>query len=201
MNEVAFTPVLRSALTLFSVAAVLCSVATAQQVVQRGALGIPSAVLDENAQWSSPVELLSNSDVSVYMPDVSNSIWLDHNAENFLKTGQYTLTLLTFYKTRHTCRTDQVLLGFSDAAHIDACNVIRYRVRQIAVNAPQNSVTLLMSGTADENGTIDPGSVIHETRTRGIKEMGTEAQSALSKATDIIAKQSLAYDRRLNNTP
>ena len=186
---------------MFFLAALLCGVAAAQQVVQRGGLGFPAGVLDENGQWSSPVELLSNGDVSIYMPDVSNAVWLDHNAENFLKTGQYTLTLLTFYKTRRTCRTDQVLLGFSDAAHIDACNVIRYRLRQIAVNAPQNSVTLLMSGTADESGTIDPGSVFHESRTRGIKELGSEAQTALSKATDIIAKQSLAYDRRINNLP
>ncbi len=195
------TRLFRSAIRPICALALLCGHASAQQVVQRGALGVPAAVLDENAQWSSPVELLSNNDVSVYMPDVSNSVWLDHNAENFLKTGQYTLTLVTFYKTRHTCRTDQVLLGFSDGAHIDACNVIRYRVRQIAVNTPQKTITLLMSGVADESGAVDPQSVLHETRTRGFKDLGDEALAALTKATDIIAKQSLAYDRRLNNTP
>ena len=181
--------------------ALLCGSASAQQIVQRGALGFPAALLDENAQWSAPVELLSNADVSVFMPDISNAVWLDNNAERFLNTGQYTLTLVTFYKTRHTCRTDQVLSGFSDAAHIDACNVIRYRVRQIAVNTPQKTITLLMSGTADESGTVDPGSVLHETRTRGFKDLGDEALGALTKATDIIAKQALAYDRRINNIP
>ena len=181
--------------------ALLCGFASAQQVVQRGALGFPSAVLDENAQWSAPVELLTNGDVSVFMPDVSNAMWLNANAERFLNTGQYTLTLITFYKTRRVCRADQVLMGFSDAAHIDACNDIRYRVRQIAVNTPQKTITLLMSGTADESGTLDPGSIVHESRTRGFKDLGEEALGALTKATDIIAKQSLAYDRRINNIP
>ena len=143
--------------------------ATAQQVVQRGPLGYPSGLQDENGQWSAPVPLLDNADVALYMPDVSNVSWLDHNAENFLKTGQYTLTLLSFYKTRRVCRTDQVVSGFSDAAHIDACNAIRYRLRQVAVNAQQNTVTLLSSATADESGTIDSSSVVTETRTRGIK--------------------------------
>ena len=175
--------------------------ASAQQVVQRGPLGYPSGLQDENGQWSAPVPLLDNADVALFMPDVSNVSWLDHNAENFLKTGQYTLTLLSFYKTRRVCRTDQVVSGFSDAAHIDACNVIRYRLRQVAVNAQQNTVTLLSSATADGSGTIDSSSVVTETRTRGIKELGAEAQAALSKATGIIAKQSLAYDRRVNNIP
>ncbi len=187
----------RTALTL----TLFCGVASAQQIVQRGALGFPAALLDENAQWSAPVELLSNGDVSVFMPDISNAVWLDSNAERFLNTGEYTLTLVTFYKTRRTCRTDQVLSGFSDAGHIDACNVILYRVRQIAVNTPQKTITLLMTGTADESGTVDPGSVLHETRTRGFKDLGDEALGALTKATEIIGKQALAYDRRVNNIP
>lgn len=197
MTRMAFARLLAQCLSI----PLLCGIASAQQAVQRGALGFPSAVLDENAQWSSPVELLTNNDVSVFMPDVSNSIWLNANAERFLNTGEYTLTLVTFYKTRRVCRTDQVLAGFSDAAHIDACNDIRYRVRQIAVNTPQKTITLLMSGTADESGTIDSGSVQHETRTRGFKDLGDEALGALTKATDIIAKQSIAYDRRVNNIP
>jgi hypothetical protein len=172
-----------------------------QQVVQTAALNVPYQVLTENDQWSSLLPILSAPDLDLFIEDVSNTAWLERNAEPFLDRGQYTVTLLSFYKTRRDCRADQVRAGFSDPAHINACDNYRYRIRRIAVDAPQNTVTLLFSAMVFTGGTLDPSSIHRETRTRGITELGPDAQKALTDATKIVAKQSRIYAARQQNAP
>jgi hypothetical protein len=172
-----------------------------QQIIQTGALNVPTQVFTESGQWSSLLPILSSADRDVYIEDPSTDAWLARNAASFLDRGQYTLTLASFYKTRHACREDQVRAGFSDAAHINACDNYRYRVSQIAVNAPQNTVTLLYSVMIFTGGTLDPSSIHRETNTRGVTGLGADAQKALSDATKLVAKQSRIYAARQQNAP
>ena len=48
----------------------------AQQVIQRGALGVPAQVLDETSLWTTPLALSSDHDVEVYIPDVTSPAWI-----------------------------------------------------------------------------------------------------------------------------
>jgi hypothetical protein len=197
-------------IALFSLAlALACLPARAQQppvppqqiIIQTAALNVPSSVFTESGQWSSLLPILSTPDADLFIEDVSTDPWLARNAATFLDRGQYTVTLVSFYKTRHPCREDQVRAGFSDAAHINACDNYRYAVRQIAVDAPQNAVTLLFSAMVFTGGALDPSSIHRETRTRGITELGPDAQKALSDATKLVAKQSRIYALRQQNAP
>jgi hypothetical protein len=172
-----------------------------QQIIETGALNVPTQVFTESGQWSSLLPILSNADRDVFIEDVSTNAWLARNAASFLDRGQYTLTLVSFYKTRRPCREDQVRAGFADAAHVNACDNYRYRVSQIALDAPQNTITLLFSAMVSTGGALDPSSVHRESRTRGFAELGADAQKALSDATKLVAKQSRIYAARQHLTP
>jgi hypothetical protein len=164
-----------------------------QQIVQPGALNVPSSVFTDSGQWSTLLPILSTPDVDLFIEDPSNDAWLLHNAASFIERGQYTVILVSWYKTLHACRADQVHAGFSDAEHIDACNNYRYAVRRIAVDAPQNAVTVLFSAKVFSGGTLDDASVRRETHTRGLTELDTNAQKALADANKLIAKESRSY--------
>jgi hypothetical protein len=172
-----------------------------QQVVQVGALNVPTAVLTRDNQWSSLLPILSTPDLDLFIEDVSNDSWLARNAGDFVDRGQYTITLVSFYKTRRPCRRDQIRAGFSDAEHVNACDNYRYAVRQIAVDSPQSSVTLLFSAMVFSGGALDPSSIHRETRTRGISELGADAQKALADTTKLVDKQSRIYEARQQNAP
>jgi hypothetical protein len=150
-------------------------------------------VFTDSGQWSTLLPILSTPDVDLFIEDPSNDAWLLHNAASFIERGQYTVILVSWYKTLHACRADQVHAGFSDAEHIDACNNYRYAVRRIAVDAPQNAVTVLFSAKVFSGGTLDDASVRRETHTRGLTELDTNAQKALADANKLIAKESRSY--------
>jgi hypothetical protein len=170
--------------------------AASQEIIQVGALNAPSTVLTDSGQWSTLLPILSTPDVDLFIEDPSNDTWLAHNATSFLERGQYTVILVSFYKTLHACRADQIHAGFSDAEHMDACNNYRYAVRRIAVDSPQNAVTLLFSAMVFTGGTLDDASIRRETRTRGFTELDSNAQKALSDTTKLVAKESHSYNIR-----
>jgi hypothetical protein len=170
-----------------------------QQVIQTGALNAPTDVLTQDNQWSALISVLSNSDQDLYIEDPSTNAWLARNAQAFVDRGQYTITLVSFYKTVHACRADQIRAGFSDAAHVDACNNYRYRIRQIAVDAPQNTVTLLFSAMVFTGGTLDSTSIVRESRTRGFSGLDADSQKAVSDTTKLAGQQSDNYIARQQN--
>jgi hypothetical protein len=164
-----------------------------QQIVQVGALNVPSSVITDSGQWSTLLPILSTPDVDLFIEDPSNDDWLAHNAASFIERGQYTVILVSFYKTLHACRADQIHAGFSDSAHIDACNNYRYAVHRVAVDNPQSAVTLLFSAMVFSGGTLEADSIRRETHTRGITELDSNAQKALADTTKLVAKESRTY--------
>lgn len=67
--------------------AILTSTALAQQVVQRGPMGRPAAILDSVGQWSDALRVLSAPDVDMYIPDVSAPAWLQRRYQDFQDRG------------------------------------------------------------------------------------------------------------------
>jgi hypothetical protein len=167
--------------------------AASRQIIQVGALNVPSQVFTDSGQWSTLLPILSTPDGDLFIEDPSNDDWLAHNAASFLDRGQYTVILVSYYKTVRGCRADEIHAGLSDAEHMDACNNYRYAVRRIAVDNPQSAVTLVFSAMVFSGGTLDADSIHRETRTRGITELGSDAQKALADATKLVAKESRTY--------
>jgi hypothetical protein len=171
----------------------------AQQVVQRGALGKPSQMLDETGQWTTPLLAARDSDVQIYIPDVSNPDWLKQNYPDFRDKYQYVLTFLTFYRTPRACRANMIAWGRSDAAHLDACETeIGYRIRRASVDSHLKTVTLIMAAMVDNGGQIVPSSIEQQPISRNWSDLDANTQEALGKATALISEQMKIYDRRVN---
>ena len=177
----------------------MASSSHAQQVVQRGALGRPAQLMDETGEWTTPLLVAKNSDVEIYIPDVSSPEWLKRNYPDFWNKYQYEMTFLTFYRTPRACRANMIGWGYSDAAHLDACEKdIGYRVRRVSVDTHLKTVTLVMAAMVDHSGQIVPASTEQQPISRNWTELDSNTQEALEKATDVVTKQMKIYDRRVN---
>ena len=168
----------------------------AQQVVQRGAFGVPASVFDETQTWSTPLLVASAKDVEIYIPDVSTPEWLRMNYADFQNKGTYSLSMFTFYKTPESCRVNQAAWGLADSAHLDACVDIGYRVRQAVVDPQQKTVTLVMAAMVGQDGQLNVSSVERRTVTVGWNKLDANTAGAIRKANDLISRQMSIYDAK-----
>lgn len=182
-------------LTLLAMGAATLSMG--QQVVQRGALGVPSQVYDETQQWTNPIPVAGDPDQDVYIPDVSNTPWLERNYADFENKGVYTASFFTQYKKSRACRRDVTGWGLADAAHLDACIDIGYRVREISVDTLQKTVTLIFASMVSQDGLLLQDSTPMQHITRRWAELDPMAVGALTKTTQIVADQMAIYDRKM----
>lgn len=168
----------------------------AQQIVQRGALGMPAQVLDETDQWTAPLLLAEDHDVSIYMPDVTTQKWLQQNYDSYINKGTYVLTLFTFYRTPAACRANQVIWGLGDAAHLDACLDTGYRARRTLIDPQSKSITLQAAVMVDQSGNIQPSTLRDDQFFRTWDQLDGNSQLALKKADEFVTRQLKIYDAR-----
>ena len=173
--------------------------AVAQQVVQRGAMGIPVQVMDETGVWTTPLPVAGDADEDVYVPDVSSTPWLQRNYADYASKGLYTVSLFTQYKRPRACRQDLVRWGFTDAAHLDACVDIGYRVRQIQVDTLQKTVTLVSAAMVGQDGQLLSDGSPAQTGTRGLANLDALARGAIEKTSQFVATQMVYYDRKMRS--
>jgi hypothetical protein len=170
---------------------------TAQQVVQRGALGVPGSVFDETQAWSAPLSVASDKQVEIFIPDVSRVEWLQRNYDQYQSKGIFTLTLFTFYKSEDACRANRIGWGLGDADHLNACAAIAYRVRQGTIDPQSKTVTLQMAAMVDTDGNIDPDSVQRTGEFRTWDQLDPNTLAAIKKASGLVADKMNVYDRKL----
>jgi hypothetical protein len=175
------------------------SLLSAQQIVQRGALGTPALVQDETEQWTAPLLLAEDHDSAIYMPDVSTPQWLQRNYDTYLNKGTYILTVFTFYRTQAACRANQVAWGLGDAAHLNACAETGYRARRTLIDPQAKSVTLQSAVMVDQNGSIQPSTLRDDQLFRTWDQFDKNTQSALKKADEFVSQQMRVYDARQRN--
>jgi hypothetical protein len=177
----------------------LPSAGLSQQVIQRGPFGKPAQVLDETQQWTIPLLVSSGRGLEIYIPDVTSSAWLSRNYSDFINHGTYTLSTFTLYRTVEACRANQVRWGMGDADHLDACDDIKYRARQIVVDPNQKSVQLVTAAMVDEDGQIVPESVQDPSTFKTWDQLDTVTQQAILKTNDIVTRQMKIYDAKVHN--
>lgn len=174
------------------------AISSAQQVVQRGALGAPASVLDETQQWTAAIPIAGSAEEDLYVPDVSTAAWLAHNYDDFEGKGVYTITTYTQYKRPSACRRDLVRWGNGDSAHLAACIDIGYRERLLRIDIGQKTVTLLFSSMVDQDGNRMPDQMPVQTATRVWSQMDPFVQQVLERTNKLVAEQMQIYNRKLN---
>lgn len=170
-----------------------------QQIIQRGPFGKPVQVFDETQQWTTPLLVSDDKSVEIYIPDVTATDWLGRNYPDFQNRGTYTLSIFSRYKSVQACRDNFVSLGQGDAAHMDTCTDIGYRVRQVTVDPNQKSVQLLFAAMVDLDGSIIPASAQQSSTFRTWDQLDATTQKALLKTDELVTQQMRRYDRRVQS--
>jgi len=179
----------------------LCpALAFSQQIIQRGPFGKPVQVLDETQQWTTPLLVSSDNSVEIYIPDVTATDWLGRNYPDYQNRGTYTLSIFSMYKSVQACRQNFVSLGMGDAAHMNSCADIGYRIRQVTVDLNQKSVQLLFAAMVDEDGSIIPDFAQQSSAFRTWDQLDATTQKAILKTNELVAQQMGRYDARLQSS-
>ncbi len=192
------SPILRFASLLFLLSP---AVSFGQQVIQRGPFNKPAQVLDETQQWTIPLLVSSDKEIEVYIADITATTWLSRNYPDFQNRGTYILSTFTRYKTVNACRANQISWGNGDAAHLDACNDIGYRVRQLKIDTGQRSVQLLMAAMIDQDGDLVPESIQDSSYFKTWDQLDATTQKAILKTNDLVTRQMQRYDAKVHNDP
>ncbi len=171
-----------------------------QQIIQRGPFGKPVQVFDETQQWTTPLLVSSDSAVEIYIPDVTAADWLGRNYPDFQNRGTYTLSIFSMYKSVQACRENLVKLGMGDAAHMDYCTDIGYRVRQVTVDLNQKSIQLLFAAMVDQDGSIIPAFVQQSSTFRTWDQLDDTTQKAILKTNELVTQQMRRYDVRIQSS-
>jgi TonB family protein len=88
---------LKLSLILFIVATVQ---AQTPDTVIAGPYGVPRLVRTEGGQWSEPVQVFSNTDEVVYVPDITTSGWAQWHEQDFKERGLYFTYIYTYWRKR-----------------------------------------------------------------------------------------------------
>lgn len=74
--------------------------------VVAGPYGVPTSVLDDMGNWAAPTEVFSNSNVKVFIPDITVSSWVMWHVHDFgANDFAYQVEVYTYsYVTRRTAQ-------------------------------------------------------------------------------------------------
>jgi TonB family protein len=61
---------------------------------------VPRLVRTEGGQWSEPVQVFSNTDEVVYVPDITTSSWAQWHEQDFKERGLYFTYVYTYWRKR-----------------------------------------------------------------------------------------------------
>lgn len=143
----------RTILVSFFAIAGMCSYACAQALIMTSPFGRPTAVRDEADNWSTPISVYSDSEVEIFAPDITSSVWASWHSAHFRETGTYPISLYSYYKTESACRREMIPAGHStDPDWLQACSELRYRLQHVIVDTRKKTITIvqtiLMNGDA-----------------------------------------------------
>jgi hypothetical protein len=66
-----------------------------------GLLGVPRLVLNEGGSWTNPLLVFKNSEIEIFIPDITVPGWAASYAEDFRENGTYFTYLYVYGRKSH----------------------------------------------------------------------------------------------------
>jgi hypothetical protein len=132
--------------TLHIAAYVLAAVALlppafSQELLKLAPFGRPIAVMDDGDNWSIPISLYSDSDVELFVPDITTEGWISWHVKQFRETGKYGVYVYAFYKNDQLCRRERIPAEHkTDPKWLQSCSALRYQRKLVEVDTRKNTV-------------------------------------------------------------
>lgn len=160
-------------------------------LIQVGPFGRPLQVRDEFSNWKIPISVYRDSEVEIFIPDITNAGWSAWNIEKFRQTGEYEVTLYSHFKSSAFCRREIIPAGRkNDSNMIRACAALRYQSRLLSVNTRNNAVTVLHSILMGADGRGDIRSASFPKKPLSNAASTQPTLKAIGTVSSIVKRQS-----------
>lgn len=115
--------------------------AFSQELLKLAPFGRPIAVMDDGDNWSIPISLYSDSDVEIFVPDITTEGWISWHVKRFRETGKYGVYVYAFYKNDELCRRERIPAEHkTDPKWLQSCSALRYQRKLVEVDTRKNAV-------------------------------------------------------------
>src|ERR1022692_371693 len=116
--------------------------AFSQELLKPGPFGRPILVMDEAGNWSIPISVYSDSDLELFVPDITSPGWVQWQARQFRQKGTYVVSIFSFYKNDHLCRRERIHAGHkTDPKWLEPCAALRYQRKLALIDTRANTAT------------------------------------------------------------
>src|SRR5271165_4355838 len=130
-----------------------------QGLLKPGPVGRPLLVMDDAGNWSTPISLYSDSDVEIFVPDITTTGWIAWHAREFREAGTYSVYVFSFYKNDRLCRQSRIPAEHdTDPKWLEACAALRYQRKLTSIDTRKKTVTLLEVVLMEGDGQFRPQS-------------------------------------------
>lgn len=168
-----------SSILFFFVLFLICTDVMAMEFIKTGPFGTPILVKDPYGNFSIPIKVYSDSEIEVFIPNITAPGWVFWNKDVFNQKGTYFTYIYDHFKNESYCLRQILPKGkHSDADRLAACSQLRYRCRLILVDVRQNNVTMREVILMGKDAIWHPANVSNPNLTYPLKD-----NSQLSKAT------------------
>jgi hypothetical protein len=114
--------------------------AFSQELLKLAPFGRPIAVMDEGDNWPIPISLYSDSDVEIFVPDITTEGWISWHVKQFRETGKYGVYVYAFYKNDQLCRRRIPAEHKTDPKWLQSCSALRYQRKLVEVDTRKSTV-------------------------------------------------------------
>ena len=186
-----------SSIVFFFALFLLCTdtLATDMELIKIGPYGTPILVKQLSGKFSRPIKVYSDSEIEVFIPNITDPGWVYWNKDAFKENSTYSTFLYDHFKKESYCLRQILPKGeYSDADRIKGCSKLGYRRRLILVNVRENTVTIREDIVMSKDGIWSPGvDSTYPNLTFPLK-----GDSQLSKVTRLsIAKTTAIFEKAI----
>jgi len=96
--------------------------------------------MDDGDNWSIPISLYSDSDVEIFVPDITTEGWIYWHVKQFREAGTYSVYVYAFYKNDELCRRERIPAEHkTDPKWLESCSALRYQRKLVEVDTRKNT--------------------------------------------------------------
>ncbi len=114
----------------------------AERAILLGPFGEPKLVADQFENFQYPIKVYSDAEIDVFIPDVTNSGWIDWFGKPFSEKGLYEVCLYTHFKKSSFCERE---FAKGNPALVITCSNLYYQRRQIRVDTRNKTAMVLIT--------------------------------------------------------
>jgi hypothetical protein len=150
-------------------------------------------VMDGTGDYSIPIKVYSDSDVEVFIPDITAPAWISWSKDEFKAKGTYHTYFYAHFKNDRMCRRSYK----NNPKYFAFCSVLRYERKLILVDTRNKTVTFFETILMERDARYNPNNQTREHVVGSFTALDKPTYQAIKRTTAIIAEEV----RKVANTP